>query len=203
MDPCFEFPAKQFPIPHGLLIIILHNLIYGQTAVNHGSGALWHSHHTMTSWSDIGAEVFIVVLLSCSGCIISVCPCEGSPWSESDLSEDSVEPVLSMRVLSTPSCSRRLLRCLCSRCSCSTVCWALLSLSSNLCRVGEGGNATRMVVKKRCCVFSQYLIKDSSVTQTHNSNTLDRHRAQQITHLDMISGLHQQAEGGVPISIWS
>ena len=62
----------------------------------------------------------------------------GSPWSESHLS-DTVEPVLSIRVLSTPKCSRRLLRCLCSRCSCSTVCWALLSTSSNLCREQRGG----------------------------------------------------------------
>lgn len=41
----------------------------------------------------------------------------GSPLSESERSEETVEPVLSIRILSMPSFSSCLFRCRCSRCS--------------------------------------------------------------------------------------
>lgn len=47
-----------------------------------------------------------------------------SPRSESERSEDTAEPTLSVRVRSTPSFSSCRFRCRCSRCSCSIWCTA-------------------------------------------------------------------------------
>lgn len=115
-------------------------------------------HNSFCVWQT-GAE-------RCCCCV----PTWDSPWSESDLSE-TVEPVLSIRVLSTPSCSRRLLRCLCSRCSCSKVCWALLSLSSNLCRGGWGRKNHNNLSESLLCVFPLRFPQDISVTPTSSFGT--------------------------------
>lgn len=60
-----------------------------------------------------------------------------SPLSESERSEDTVDPMLSIRSLSTPIFSSCLFRCRCSRCSLSIWWRAFLSLSSSFCRGGE------------------------------------------------------------------
>ena len=57
----------------------------------------------------------------------------GSPLSESERSEETVEPVLSVRILSMPSFSSCLFRCRCSRCSWSIWWMAFLSQSSSFC----------------------------------------------------------------------
>lgn len=53
--------------------------------------------------------------------------CRVSPLSESERSEETVDPILSILILSIPSFSSCLFRCRCSRCSWSIWCTAFLS----------------------------------------------------------------------------
>ena len=64
------------------------------------------------------------------------------PLSDSERSESSGEPRLSMRTLSPWACSwvSCLCRCRCSRSKFSSWCWLLLSISSSFCG-GERGNS--------------------------------------------------------------